>query len=140
MTIVADTSALLALVDADDAHHAEVLELWERTADAWVVPWAVLPEVDYVLRQHVGASAARLFLDDVCSGAWVVEHSDPSDLQRARALDTQYAGLGIGLVDGVVAAHAERLRARAIATLDVRHFGTLELEGAPLLFPRDHHA
>lgn len=137
MTIIADTSAVLALIDADDAHHEEILEVWERTADEWVLPWAVLPEIDYLLRQHVGAAAARLFLDDICAGAFIVEHSQPADLVRARDVDAQYAALNVGLVDGVVAAQAERLRSRAIATFDVRHFGALELAGAPVLYPRD---
>lgn len=135
MTVIADTSAVLALIDADDAHHEEILELWQRTGAEWVLPWAVLPEIDYLLRRHVGADAARLFLDDVCAGAFVVEHGQPADVVRARDLDAQYAALNIGLVDGVVAAHAERLRARAIATLDVRHFSVLELEGAPAIYP-----
>lgn len=137
MTIVADTSAVLALIDADDAHHEAVLALWERQPDAWVIPWAVLPEVDYLLRRHVNAAAARLFLDDVCSGAFVVEHGERADLVRARDLDASHAALQLGLVDGVVAATAERLRAAAIATLDMRHFGVLELEGRPALYPRD---
>jgi uncharacterized protein len=137
VTVVADTSAVLALIDADDAHHGVMLELWSRDPDAWVLPWAVLPEIDYLLRKHVSAATARLFLDDVCSGGFVVEYGDRSDVVRARELDAQYADLGLGLVDGVVGAMAERLRARAIATLDVRHFGALALAGAPLLYPRD---
>jgi uncharacterized protein len=137
VTVIADTSAVLALIDADDGHHEEILGLWERTGEEWVLPWAVLPEIDYLLRRHVGPEAARLFLDDVCAGAFVVEHGQPSDVVRARNVDAQYAALNIGLVDGVVAAQAERLGARAIATLDVRHFGALELEGSPVIYPRD---
>jgi uncharacterized protein len=137
VTVVADTSAVLALVDAGDRHHHAILELWERDPDSWVVPWAVLPEVDYLLRRHVGPDTARLFMRDVCDGAFAVEYGDVSDMNRASELDEQYADLGIGLVDGVVAAIAERLRAAAIATLDVRHFGALRLAGAPAVLPRD---
>lgn len=77
----------------------------------------MLPEIDYLLPRHVGADAARLFLDDVCAGAFVVEHGQPADIVRARDLATQYSALNLGLVDGVVAAHAERLRARATLRL-----------------------
>ena len=133
--IVADTSALLALMGRDDLHHAAVRELWEATAAQWVIPWAVLPEVDYLLRRHHSHDFARVFLGDLADGAFTVEHGTAADLARATELDAQHAALGIGLVDGVVAAVAERLRARAIATLDMRHFGAL---GLPLkLYPRD---
>jgi len=32
---------------------------------------------------------------------------------------------------------AEGVRATAIVTLDLRHFGAVELKGAPKLYPRD---
>jgi hypothetical protein len=41
------------------------------------------------------------------------------------------------LVDAVVIATAERLRADAIATLDLRHFGAIKIAGSPRLLPRD---
>jgi len=135
--IVADTSAVLALLDADDAHHESLRLLWEADPDAWVLPWAVLPEIDYLARRHLGVAAARLFLRDVMDGSFAVEHGRPADLIRAHELDAQYADLDLGLVDGVVAAVAERLGASAIATLDERDFGPLELSGKPSLFPRD---
>jgi hypothetical protein len=40
-------------------------------------------------------------------------------------------------VDSVVIAVAARLRAEAIATLDLRHFGAVRLPGNPKLYPRD---
>jgi uncharacterized protein len=135
--VVADTSAVIALIDADDRHHDVLLELWRRDPGAWVLPWAILPEVDYLLRTHVSAEAARLFLADAAEHGFTVEWGEAADLARARELDTRYADMGVGLVDGVVAAVAERVRAGAIATLDVRHFGAMELAGTPLLFPRD---
>jgi len=41
------------------------------------------------------------------------------------------------LQDGIVIAVAERLGAKAIATLDVRHFGAVQIRGNPRLLPRD---
>jgi predicted nucleic acid-binding protein len=135
--IVADTSAILALLDADDKHHGPLVELWESDPDAWILPWAILPEVDYMVRRHLGPDTAALFLKDVQAFRFPVEHSQPIDIQRAVALDTKYNGLNLGLVDGVVAAVAERLRADAIATLDVRHFGAIAPAGAKKIYPRD---
>ncbi len=135
--IVADTGAVIALVDADDRHHFLLKELFERGPDPWLLPWAILPEVDYLLRTHVNVRAARLFLHDLVSSAFLVEWGSTSDLARALELDEIYADLGLGLVDGTVMAVAERVGANAIATLDLRHFGTVELRGSPLLWPRD---
>lgn len=135
--IVADTGAVLALLNADDAHHSDLLALYRDDPDAWVLPWAVLPEVDYLLLTQVGPAAAHLFLADLAEGRWGVEWGAETDLERARALNRQYRGLKLGLVDGVVMALAERLQAEAIATLDLKHFGAVSLAGAPRLVPRD---
>jgi predicted nucleic acid-binding protein len=135
--IIADTGAIVALVDADDPHHEQFVALFEEDPSAWVLPWAILPEVDYLLSQHVGADAELAFLRDLANGAFSVELGDDSDLIRAYELCDRYAALQLGIVDAVVIATAERLRARAIATLDVRDFGAVEIEGRPKLLPRD---
>jgi len=135
--IVADTGALIALIDADDRHHPVLIDLFDRDPDAWLLPWAVLPEVDYLLSAHVGMRSRELFLADLAAGAFNVEWGEPSDLERARELNERYRALGLGLVDGAVIAVAERIGARAIATLDLRHFGAVEIRGRPSLVPRD---
>lgn len=135
--IVADTGAIVALVDADDRHHRAIRELFERDPGSWVIPWATLPEVDYLLSAHVGRRAQDAFLVDVAEGAFAVEWGRPDDLSRANALHTKHRSLGLGLVDGVVIAVSERLRAKAIVTLDVRHFGAITIRGRPALLPRD---
>ncbi len=135
--IVADTGAVIALVDADDRHHESVRQLFEQNPDEWVLPWAILPEVDYLLATHVGTRAQSAFLDDLAAGAFAVEWGDQAYVQRANSLCDRYADLKMGLVDGVVIGVAERLEATAIATFDLRHFGVVVIEGRPLLFPRD---
>jgi len=45
--------------------------------------------------------------------------------------------LQIGFVDSMVIAAAERLKAEAIATLDLRHFSAVSIKGNPRLLPRD---
>ena len=135
--IVADTGAILALIDADDRHHESLLEIYENNPDAWVLPWAILPEVDYLLQHHVSAAAELAFVRDVADGRYEVEWGEEQDLARAREILERYKRLGMGLVDGVVIAVAERLRATAIATLDISHFGAVRIEGAPKLLPRD---
>lgn len=135
--IVADTGAIVALVDADDRHHDALLDLFRRDPDDWILPWAILPEVDYLLASHVGAEAEQDFLRDLAEGRFVVEWGLASDLARALELCDRYQDLRLGLVDGAVVAVAERLGASGIATLDERHFAAIEIRGGPLIFPRD---
>lgn len=135
--IVADTGAIVGLIDADDKHHQELRALYEGDPDAWILPWAILPEVDYLLGSHVSRRAEQRFLEDLACGAFRVEWGHEPDLVRARELDARYRALGLGLVDTVVMATAERLAAEAIATLDLRHFGAVTLKGQPRLLPRD---
>jgi predicted nucleic acid-binding protein len=135
--IVADTGAVLALVDADDRHHPTLREAFEARPEAWVFPWAILPEVDYLLITRLGIEVAQAFREDVAEGRLFVEGLHPSDLLRALELERAHRALKLGLVDTVVMATAERLRAEAIATLDLRHFGVVSLDGAPALWPRD---
>jgi predicted nucleic acid-binding protein len=135
--IVADTGAILALVDADDRHHEALATLFDQDPGAWVLPWAILPEVDFLLSTQLSAAAAALFRQDLANGAFAVEWGRDDDLVRAQAICEQYAGLDLGLVDATVAAVAERLGADAIATVDLRDFGALHLAGAPKLLPRD---
>jgi predicted nucleic acid-binding protein len=47
--IVADTGAIIALIDADDRRDRPLRTLFESKPDAWVLPWASLPEMDYLL-------------------------------------------------------------------------------------------
>ena len=135
--IVADTGAIVALVDADDDHHDAIRALFERDPRAWVLPWAILPEVDYLLATHVGRKAQDAFLRDLRDQAFAVEWGNAHDTARAVEIHEKYRALRLGLVDGVVVAIAERLRAKAIATLDVRHFGAVAIRGRPKLLPRD---
>lgn len=135
--IVADTGAVIALIDADDKHHRALVELYDRDPEAWVLPWAILAEVDYLLQTRVGAGAQRAFVHDLAEGGYQVEWGSEADLVRARFLCEKYHDLKLGLVDAIVVATAERLKARAIATLDVRHLGTVSIKGDPELLPRD---
>ncbi len=135
--IVADTGAVIALIDSDDQHHETLRTVFEAEPGLWVLPWAILPEVDYIVSSRLGETAARTFRADLADGLFNVEWNRGSDLQRAVELDERYADLSLGLVDTVVMAIAERLDAQAIATLDLRDFASVELAGRPALWPRD---
>ena len=135
--IVADTGAILALLDADDRHHAPVRALYDAHPRRWLLPWAILPEVDYLAATHLSQRVAEDFLADLTEGHFAVEWGQEADLERAHEICRRHRALKLGLVDGVVMAVAERRRAEAIATLDLRHFGAVKLKSACRLLPRD---
>lgn len=136
--IVADTGGIIALLDRDDRHHARVRELFEKDRQ-WLLPWAILPEVDYLAAKLLGDDVARAFVDDLKEGLFAVDASVDLDLPRAAELMSQYAALRIGLVDAVVMAQAERHKAAVIVTTDARHFRAVRLatKPAPRLVPLD---
>ena len=135
--IVADTGAVIALIDADDRHHSVLRTAYEDEPGEWVLPWAILAEVDHIVASRLGGRVARAFRDDLATAAFAVEWGASDDLVRAAELDARYEALRLGLVDTVVMAVAERLGARAIVTLDLRDFAPVELVGSPALWPRD---
>ena len=135
--IVADTGAIVALLDTGDRHHRILRRHFEADPGAWLLPWAILPEVDYLAATRLGEGVALAFLADVVDGSFAVEWGDPRDVERAHQLARRHRGLKLGLVDAVVMAIAERLRAEAIATLDLRHFSAAEIRGNPSLLPWD---
>lgn len=135
--IIADTGAVYALIDSRDRNHRRLRKLFEDRPEDWVLPWAILPELDYLLGKRVGPKVEEEFLEDLAEGRFAVAWGDESDLAAARRICRRYEALRLGLVDGVVMAVAERLKAEAIATLDVRDFGSVALKGSPKLYPRD---
>jgi predicted nucleic acid-binding protein len=94
-------------------------------------------EVDYLVAAEVGTRAREAFMADLADGGFAVEFGRHEDLVRARAIGRKYRALNLGLVDGIVVAVAERVKAVAIATLDLRHFGAVDIAGTPRLLPRD---
>jgi len=127
---------MLALLDRGDAHHKAFARLYLENRHAWVLPWAILAEIDYLTARRLGARAQMAWFDDLVTSAYSVEWGRDDDLSAARTLAGKYASLEMGLVDAIVMCVAERLGAD-IATLDLRHFGAVRLKHTPRLLPRD---
>lgn len=136
MTVV-DTGAMFALLDASQEYHAVVRDLYDENPNSWILPWAVLPEIDYLVGMRLGVKAQETYLADLAEGAYSVEWGREEDLGAARQICVRYRALRLGLVDAVVIATTERLKADSIATLDLRHFAAVSIKGNPRLLPRD---
>ena len=104
-----------------------------------IVPGLVLAEVDYFLRDE--RKAMRKLVAEIFDPATRYEYEAPlpTDIARALELDAKFEGLSLGLVDGTVAAVAERRRVYRVLTTDRRDFGALRvgqrLARAPELLP-----
>lgn len=123
--IVADTGALYALVDRNDAWHARVVAWWKRNTQSVVVPVTVLPEVTYLLQTRIGVAAEHAFVCAVAAGEFTIEPLDTDDIERVAEVMEAYADYPIGFVDASIVAIAERLETREILTTDRRHFGVV---------------
>lgn len=125
MTVLADTGALYALVDRDDAWHARVREWWERTREEVLVPGVVVPEIAYLLQRRIGAHAERDFIQAVVAGEFTIEPLVTEDITRAAELMGIYADTPLGFVDASIAATAERLNIVTLLTTDRRHLALI---------------
>jgi predicted nucleic acid-binding protein len=127
--IVADTGGLLrALARAPDGRPAwPDYEAALRSASAVIVPALILPEVDYFLGRE--RLAMRKLVAEILDPRtrYELELPTPADLARAIELDARFAQLGLGLVDGMVAAVAERRRVLRILTTDRKDFSPLRV-------------
>lgn len=115
-----DTGVLIALLDKDDPHHDESVDLLKRGQGSFIVPSAVLPEVSYMAQKYIGTSAELSFVESLVREDLPVDWTVPADL--GRAAEIMAARPDLGLVDSLIIAAAERLKVSRIATLDHRHF------------------
>ncbi len=127
--LIADTGGLLrALAKRPDGRlawpaYAGVL----RQASAVVVPALVLAEVACFLRSERASMrklVAELF-DPTTT--YEFETTLSTDVVRALQIDAKFHELGLGLVDGVVAAVAERRQIYRVLTIDRRDFSVVRI-------------
>jgi predicted nucleic acid-binding protein len=127
--IVADTGGLLRGLAGTRDGKASFPEYERilRSASLVIVPGLVLAEVDYFLRENRGAM--RRLVAEIFDPATRYEYELPlpSDIVRALELDARFAKLNLGLVDGTVAAVAERRHVYRVLTTDHRDFAAIRL-------------
>jgi len=127
--LVADTGGLLRALASTRGGRPSFPE-YEKilvSASLIIVPGLVLAEVDYFLRDD--RAAMRKLIAEVFDPATRYEYELPlpSDIVRALELDAKFGTLNLGLVDGTVAAVAERRHVYRILTTDRRDFGALRV-------------
>lgn len=127
--IIADTGGLLRALarTTDNRPSFPDYETILTSASLVIVPALVLAEVDYFLREQ--RAAMRRLIAEIFDPKTRYEYEVPlpSDLVRALELDTTFKDLELGLVDGTVAALAERRQIYRVLTTDRRDFSVIRI-------------
>jgi predicted nucleic acid-binding protein len=121
MAVVLDTSIVIALMRARDAHHEHVRSWLQTLDDDLVTSPLAVAEMD----QHanaLGPDFSRGLWEDLESGAYGVRWWADAMLETI-AVARRHPH--IGLTDASLVALAARLRTDRIATLDLDHFRSL---------------
>lgn len=131
--ITLDTSAILALLDADEPAHENVVRALDAERPPFLVPAAILCEVGYLVQRRLGGEAIDAFLADLAEGQLTFDATN-ADLGRIRSLVARYSDLPLGVADAAVVACAERSGGR-VMTLDRRDFEIVGREVGLVLVP-----
>lgn len=104
MSVYIDTSAILAICNADDAHHSGAVEAWIRILDSEEIVSCtnyVVVETIALLQHRHGISAVRRFVEDVLP-AVLIEWVDPAIHTTAvTAVIASQSRQSPGIVDSV---------------------------------------
>jgi uncharacterized protein len=117
--ILVDAGPLVAIIDADDRHHAACSAALKKLRPPLVTVWPAVVEAMYLLERFRAQDALWQML---LRGVLAIEPVEPPDLGRARDLMAKYRDLPMDLADATLVAVAERLACRRIFTLDRKDF------------------
>jgi predicted nucleic acid-binding protein len=137
VAILLDTGVLYAYYDRRDLWHTACRGLIGEEMGGLIVPAPVIPEVDYLLGERLGAQAQAAFYEGLVDGSFFVADLPRESYPRILGLNQKYADLRLGFVDAAVLALAEHLGMGRIATTDRRHFGPVRLSVPLELLPEE---
>lgn len=137
MTVVADTSFVLALMDAKDIGHGRARDWYAEYSGSLVTTPLAVAEMDHLIRGRIGRDAARALEDQIEEGSLIVRWW-PADVFETIAVSR--SNPRVGLSDASLVVLASRLETTSIATFDLKDFRKLRPltgEAAFTLLPAD---
>ena len=116
MTTLVDAGPIVALFDADDAHHERCRMAFELGGGPLVTCEAVIAEACWLLRGYRGAQ--RELLLDIADGRYVVEYELGARAERVARLVAKYSDVPMSLADACLVDLADIHMTGQILTLD----------------------
>ena len=133
--ILIDAGPLVALVDADDQHHAKCVSTLKQLREPLATVWPPVVEAMYLLS---GLPLAQEALWEMLErGAVLLLPLDSNDIPRIRELTRKYVNRKMDFADAALLRAAERENTRKIFTVDRRDFSVYRLHNRirPTLLP-----
>jgi predicted nucleic acid-binding protein len=122
MSLLLDTGIVYAYYDRGDRWHERARTLIAGESLGLILPAPVIPEVDHLLGQRLGAQSRQTFYTGIVDGHYLVADVPTDAYRRIADLNRQYADLDLGFVDAAILVLAGTLGLSRIATTDRRHF------------------
>ena len=116
--VLADTSAIYALIDRDDSYHTKATSLLRSFPRRGLTPFLsnfIVAECHALLLSRLGMHTAREWL---VKQAWPVEPVAPNDEERAKEIISRYTDKGFSYTDATSFAVMERLGIREAFAYD----------------------
>ena len=130
-----DAGPLVALIDADDLHHARCVATLQKLREPLATAWPPFTEAMYLLADIPKAQDA--LCEMVERGALNILSFHSADMPRIRELMRKYADRPMDFADAALLRVAEREGIRTIFTIDRKDFSVYRLHNRvrPLLLP-----
>lgn len=125
MSVLLDTGIVYAYYDRSDQWHAPARTLVEGEHRGLILPAPIIPEVDHLLGQRLGARSQLTFFEGIIEGYYLVADLPRDGYARVAELNRQFGDLRLGFVDAAIVTLAQSLGLSRVATTDRRHFEPL---------------
>lgn len=132
MIPLADTSCVLVVSNAKDAHHQRCTAVYHQQ-ELIHLPQTTLAEIAYMMQRDQGTLPFARFLLQMPRSRYRILALDAADFHRTGYLLQQYADSRLDFVDASIIAVAERLNITRILTLDQRDFNIVRPRHTPYL-------
>jgi len=125
MSVLLDTGIVYAYYDRSDRWHDRARAVIQGEQRGLILPAPVVPEVDHLLGERLGARSRLTFYAGIVDGYYLIADLPKDAYGRVAELNRRFDDLNLGFVDAAIVALAESLGLLRIATTDRRHFDPL---------------